>query len=204
MNLDDTRLAMLAVCDVVLRSEELLTEADMAIGDGDHGVGMSRGFGAAKQELNDKCFDSISDCLKCVGFALISKSGGASGAIFGTFFMAASKESEGETKITHRLFERILDAGFNAVTARGGAALGDKTMLDALGPARSAASDTKSFVEALKAASEAAAAGAESTKEMVAKHGKAKALGERALGHPDPGAITFSIIMKALADFSRD
>jgi len=203
LNTEDTRLALLAVCDAVLDSEELLTEADMAIGDGDHGIGMSRGFGAAKRQLDAKCFNSVTDCLKCVGFAVISKSGGASGAIFGTFFLAASKETEGETEITHQLFERILDAGSNAVANRGGASPGDKTMLDALRPAWVAASNAKSLVEALKAASEAAAAGAESTKEMIAKHGKAKSLGARALGYPDPGAITFSIIMKALANSSR-
>ena len=86
MNTEDTRLALLAVCDAVLDSEELLTEADMAIGDGDHGIGMSRGFGAAKRQLDAKCFNSVTDCLKCGGFAVISKSGGASGAIFGTFW----------------------------------------------------------------------------------------------------------------------
>ena len=204
MNTEDTRRALVAVCDAVLASEDLLTKADIAIGDGDHGVGMSRGFGAAKQDLEKKDFASIAECLKCVGFALLSKSGGASGAIFGTFFMTASQEAEGEADVTRQLFERILDAGASAIAARGGAAPGDKTMLDALDPARAAAGDAGSLAEALTAAADAAAAGAESTREMVAKHGKAKSLGERALGHPDPGAITFSIIMKALAGAGQD
>ena len=204
MNTEDTRRVLVAVCDAVLASEDLLTQADIAIGDGDHGVGMSRGFGAARQDLEEKNFASIAECLKCVGFALLSKSGGASGAIFGTFFTAASQEAEGEYEITRQVFQRILDTGASAVAARGGAAPGDKTMLDALHPARVAAGDADSLAEALSAAAEAAEAGAGSTRKMIAKHGKARSLGERALGHPDPGAITFSIIMRALVDSSQD
>ena len=126
------------------------------------------------------------------------KSGGASGAIFGTFFNAASESLSKDKEINLKNFCRLLDVGKEAVTKLGGAVPGDKTMVDALEPAYCAANSKKSFLDAVKAARDAAFEGAEKTQNMVAKHGKAKSLGKRSLGHRDPGAITFFLIIRAL------
>jgi dihydroxyacetone kinase-like protein len=189
---------LLAVCDAMLASEERLTRADQAIGDGDHGVGMARGFAAAREALTTRSPATAGDPFKTAGMAILMKSGGASGAVFGSFFTAMGKGLTGATLDAAGFVQGLRD-GQAAVEARGGAKPGDKTMLDALAPAIAAAATQPALEVAMAAAARAAAEGAEGTAAMIATTGKAKTLGERSRGHMDPGAISLSIILEALA-----
>lgn len=189
-----------AVCEAMLAAEPRLTAADQAIGDGDHGVGMARGFEAARQALLTKPPATASEAFKGVGMAILMKSGGASGAVFGSFFTGMAK-SIGED-LDQAGFTAGLREGLAAVQARGGAKPGDKTMIDALVPAIAAAEQALSLEDALMSAAAAAAQGAQSTAAMIATTGKAKTLGARSLGHVDPGAVSLSIMLAALAAHS--
>jgi len=186
-------------CDAVVANQDRLTKADQAIGDGDHGVGMARGFKAAREALATKPAATVGDLFKIVGMAIMGKSGGASGAVFGTFFIGLAKGAPG-SELDSVFYAKALREGLAAVQARGGAKPGDKTMLDALVPAMDAAEKASTIDEALTKAAAAAIAGAEATKDMIATTGKAKALGERSRGHVDPGAITLSIVLAALSE----
>ncbi|MCW2308433.1 dihydroxyacetone kinase subunit DhaL [Rhodobium gokarnense] len=189
-----------AACDAMLANIELLTHADQAIGDGDHGVGMKRGFSAALAFLKENEPATVGEVFKGVGGAIMSASGGASGAIFGTFFRAGNKTLGDATTLDGAGFAAFLKAGLEAVEKRGGAGPGGKTVIDAIDPAAKAAADAGDDLEAvLSAATTAAKEGVEATKSMIATTGKARTLGERSLGHPDPGAISFSIVIGAMA-----
>ena len=195
----EVKQRLVAACDAVVANQDRLTKADQAIGDGDHGVGMARGFKAAREALATKPAATVGDLFKIVGMAIMGKSGGASGAVFGTFFIGLAKGAPG-TELDVPAYVKALQEGLAAVQARGGAKPGDKTMLDALAPAMDAAEKVVTIEEALSAAATAAASGAEATKDMIATTGKAKALGERSRGHVDPGAITLSIVLAAMAE----
>lgn len=203
MTPDKVNTRLLAVCDAMLASEERLTRADQAIGDGDHGVGMARGFAAAREALTTRCPVTAGDPFKTAGMAILMKAGGASGAVFGSFFTAMGKGLTG-TSLDAAGFVQGLRDGQAAVEARGGAKPGDKTMLDALAPAIAAAATQPALEVAMAAAARAAAEGAEGTAAMIATTGKAKTLGERSRGHMDPGAISLSIILNALAGPTAD
>jgi dihydroxyacetone kinase-like protein len=200
VTVDQTKAALLAAADAIIASVDRLTKADQAIGDGDHGLGMSRGMKAAKDALDKKPAATVGDLFKTMGMAIVSTSGGASGAVFGTFFTGAGKILT-EDALDALLFAAALEEGQKAVQARGKAEPGHKTMLDALAPAAQAAQAyaEAGLVPAARAAAKAAGEGVEQTKDMVAQFGRARTLGDRALGHPDPGAISVSIILEALA-----
>ena len=200
LSLDQAKAALVAAADAIIAATDRLTKADQAIGDGDHGLGMARGFKAAKDALDKKPADTVGDLFKTVGMAIVSTSGGASGAIFGTFFTGAAKVLASD-HLDAASFAQALDEGQKAVQARGKAAPGHKTMLDALAPAVEAAraAQGKGLAGAVAAAARAAEGGVEATRDMVAQFGRARTLGERALGHPDPGAISVSVILAAFA-----
>jgi len=185
-------------------SKDLLTELDRAIGDSDHGIGMARGFEAVRLEIADKKYDSLGRLLQAVGTSLMASIGGASGAIFGTLFRGGGAGLQEERTFTSGALARFLTDGLAAVKARGGAKPGDKTMVDALEPAMIAARERASepLHASLAAAAEAAGLGAERTAGMLAVMGKAKTLGERALGHRDPGAVSTHLILKLMAEFA--
>ncbi|MEO0822767.1 MAG: dihydroxyacetone kinase subunit DhaL [Pseudomonadota bacterium] len=199
----EMKARLLAGCDAIIAAEERLTEADRAVGDGDHGLAMARGFRAGRQALEEKPAEAVGDLFRHLGMAILTTSGGASGAVFGTFFMSAAKPLAGAEATAPALAE-ALRAGVEAVQARGGAAPGDKTMIDAVMPAIAAAEGAGGAAEALQAAAEGAAQGAEATKAMLAKAGKARPLGDRALGHVDPGALSLSLFLAALAEPAGD
>lgn len=188
---------MLAVAGAVIAAEPLLTDADRAIGDGDHGIGMRRGFLGVQEKLKAETPETPGAVLKATGMALLSKTGGAAGAVFGSFFRAGGQALGDAEKIDAEGFRAFLAAGRDTVMKRGGAAEGDKTMLDALAGALSACAEAQDLRGALEAAAEGASRGAEATKTMVARFGKAKTLGERAIGHPDPGALSLAIMLQA-------
>ena len=193
-----------AVSRSVIDQTDVLTDADLAIGDGDHGIGMRRGFEGALESLDATPPDSIENALKAVGAAILSKTGGAAGAIFGTLFRAGSKPLAGRDGLDGEGFAAFLETGLEAVLKRGGVTEGQKTMIDAIAPAARAArtSSGEGLPATVAAAAAASLEGVEATKNMIATTGKARSLGERSLGHPDPGAISVSLILKAMQDFT--
>jgi dihydroxyacetone kinase-like protein len=202
LDVKQTQEMLIYVAEKMISMKEVLTKADQAIGDGDHGIGMARGFEAVQEKLTTQNFESVDALFQAVGMALIANIGGASGAVFGTLFRAGGKSLAGETQLTTGGLARFLKNGLEGVMDRGKAKVGDKTMIDALEPAwvesEKAFSD---FSQACIAISLAAERGVESTKDLVATTGKAKTLGERSLGYPDPGAISMAALLKFMAEY---
>ena len=194
------------VADKIITSEPELSEADRNIGDGDHGLGMQRGLTAAKEKLAEGGFPSIDKAFMAVGTAMMSSMGGASGAIFGTLFRAGGKALKGQEVFDSSGLAAFLQAAVQGVQDRGKAEVGDKTVVDAMAPAAEKAQSTtnETLSEALNATTEAAEAGKEASKEMVAKFGRAKSLGDGAIGHPDAGALSFTLIMQAMRDYVNE
>ncbi|MBL1117965.1 dihydroxyacetone kinase subunit L [Streptomyces sp. 110] len=184
----------------VSREATRLTDLDSAIGDADHGTNMQRGFAAVAEALEKEPPGSPGATLILAGRQLISKVGGASGPLYGTLLRRAGKALGDAEQITPQQLADALRAGVDAVAQLGGAAPGDKTMLDALLPAVEALSGgTGSFA----AAGEAAEKGALATVPMLARKGRASYLGERSVGHQDPGATSSALIIGALAEAAR-
>jgi len=199
----EARDMLAAVAREIVAKVDLLTAVDQAIGDGDHGVGMRRGFTAVLDETASVEPTSVAAVFKAVGTTVMGKTGGAAGAVFGTLFRAGSVAFEGRAALDAAGLAAFLTLGLAAVEKRGGAKPGQKTMIDALAPAAAAAdaAAARGLAETIAAAAEAARAGVESTKAMIATTGKARTLGERSLGHPDPGAVSLSLIIAAMRDF---
>ena len=198
---DDVKAMMLAVAQAIIDNVDVLSEADRATGDGDHGVGMRRGFEAAQEAITALQSPTPEQVMKAAGTAIMAKGGGASGAIFGTLFRAGSKALESKDHLDAAGFAQFLAAASDAVQKRGGVTTGQKTMVDALAPAAVASAEaSSSLVEAMTRAAQAAEAGVEATRSMIATTGKARSLGERSLGHIDPGALSVSIILKSMSE----
>jgi dihydroxyacetone kinase-like protein len=203
LSLQGTRDMFIHLSHRMVESKDLLTQADKAIGDGDHGVGMARGFEAVRLKLEDTTFSALDELLKGVGMALMSSVGGAAGAVFGTFFRGGAKRVGGREVFDSESLSLMLLDGLQAVKDRGKAKPGDKTMVDALEPAALKSQELTSapLDECLAAVTEAARKGMEATKDMVASVGKAKTLGERSLGHPDPGAVSTYLLLKYMTEY---
>jgi len=206
LSLQEVREMMVYVSNRMIASKDRLTQADRAIGDGDHGIGMARGFQNVLKKVEGQEFSSLEALFKTVGMALLSSIGGAAGAVFGTFFRGAAENLKGQDVLTTPVFSRMLQDGLKAVKDRGRAKPGDKTMVDALEPAavESRNQAAGSLDEALVAVAEAARLGMEKTKEIVAAVGKAKTLGERSLGHPDPGAVSIFLILDSMKEYVEE
>ncbi|MDO5066476.1 MAG: dihydroxyacetone kinase subunit DhaL [Propionibacteriaceae bacterium] len=176
-----------------------LTTLDSAIGDADHGANMTRGFSAVVDQLDAS--EPLPALFKKAGMTLISTVGGASGPLYGTFFLRLGKGLP-EDAVLADTFADALRAGLDGVIARGKATTGEKTMIDAMTPAVDAfaAAVEQGAQAAARAAAEAAAAGCEATIPMVATKGRASYLGERSAGHQDPGATSTALMFQALAD----
>jgi dihydroxyacetone kinase-like protein len=179
-----------------------LTELDSAIGDADHGSNMDRGFAAIVAVLDETTFGSVDELMKKAGMTLVSKVGGASGPLYGTFFLRFGAALAG-VEITPATVGEALEAGVGGILARGKAELGDKTMYDAWEPALDAYDDAVAggadLGAALTAAAEAAAKGRDSTTPLVARKGRASYLGERSAGHQDPGATSTTLLLESAA-----
>ena len=193
----------LQVAQGMQESQDLLTQADKAIGDGDHGIGMARGFAAVQAKLSATPPVTIAELLKTTGMTLLTSIGGASGVIFGTLFRGGARNLTGDTVFNAETLSCLLTDGLAAVQERGKASPGDKTMVDALTPAaaKAAVLAAISLDEALPAVTEAARLGMEATKDMVAATGKARALGPRAIGYVDPGALSMYLILDCMAQY---
>jgi dihydroxyacetone kinase-like protein len=186
----------------VAENRAYLTKLDGAIGDGDHGTNMDRGMKKALERLETTDGDDIGASLKAVGMALVSSVGGAAGPLYGTLFMQMGQAAAGKSELDLAGFTEALDAGVQGVIKRGKAEPGDKTMLDALGPALDALreADADDVAGALQRAAEAAREGMEATVPMVARKGRASYLGERSAGHQDPGATSSHLLLKTVAE----
>lgn len=186
--------------------KEYLTELDNEIGDGDHGINLARGFEAVEKKLPSLVGDDIGALLKGVGMQLVSTVGGASGPLYGTAFMKAGMACKGLTEIDGPAFVKAMEAAVDGIKMRGKATEGEKTMLDALCPALKVMQDDvaagKSLKEALQDAAQAAEKGVEYTKTIIATKGRASYLGERSLGHQDPGATSSLYLLQVLAEMA--
>ena len=194
------------VADRIIDSKPYLTKVDSDIGDGDHGIGMELGMKKGLAKIQDMTAEqNVYMLFETFGKAMMMSMGGASGIIFGSVFMAGAKGMEPKFAITAGEFADMFRHSLDEVKSRGGAHVGDKTMVDAFEPAVIALQKNadRGFEEMLRAASEAAKAGAEKTKDYVAKFGRAKSLLERAVGHMDAGAVSTGIIFEAMYEYVR-
>ena len=189
----------LAAADVAAQ-RDYLVDLDRAIGDGDHGENMDRGFKAAVEALDQAQPGSVAEVLKTVAKTLMSTVGGAAGPLYGTAFLRASKAA-GDGDLDGAGVAAVIAGALDGIQARGKATTGEKTMVDAWTPAleaaRAAAESGSDPAAVLEAAATAAEAGAAATEPLRATKGRASYLGERSIGHLDPGAVSTSLILRA-------
>ncbi|TMF43643.1 MAG: dihydroxyacetone kinase subunit L [Chloroflexi bacterium] len=201
---EDTVRWINQVALVLHENREFLTQLDSPIGDADHGINMDRGFKAVLEKLPAVAAMDIGSILKTVGTTLVSTVGGASGPLYGTAFLRAGMATSGKHELYEADVVNLLEVALEGVKARGKAQPGEKTMVDALTPALAAAKEAEAknlgLSELLRRASEGAEKGMKATIPMLATKGRASYLGERSIGHQDPGATSSWLILKTLAD----
>jgi phosphoenolpyruvate---glycerone phosphotransferase subunit DhaL len=197
----DVVVAIRAAGATIAAHRTELTDLDRAIGDGDHGENLARGFAAVDAKLGQPP-QTPGAVLKLVAATLLSTVGGASGPLFGTAFLRAGTAAGDAGELDGPTVARLLRAALDGVVARGKAQAGEKTMVDALTPAVEAAErlGVASVAEVVQAASDAAAAGASATIPLLARKGRASYLGERSIGFRDPGATSVAYLLAALAE----
>jgi dihydroxyacetone kinase-like protein len=204
MNLDVQGMvkAIDAIGTALEAHKDYLTDLDSAIGDADHGINMNRGFTKVREKVSQGTYGDLGAILKDVAMTLMSSVGGASGPLYGTFFMRMSMKLAGLQAADASSLAAAMEEGLKGIVALGKAQLEDKTMVDALSPAvealKKAAGTGASLTEALEAAVLAAQAGMESTVPLVARKGRASYLGKRSVGHQDPGATSTYLILSTL------
>jgi len=190
--------------DVLRENRTYLTELDSAIGDADHGINMDRGFSAISVKLPTMASMDISTRLKTVGSTLISTVGGAAGPLYGTAYLRAAGAVAGKEELASADIVAMLEAFLGGIVVRGKAQPGEKTMVDALTPALNAAkqalNDGATLEQLTDRAATAAEEGAKATIPLLATKGRASYLGERSIGHQDPGATSSSLILRCLAE----
>jgi dihydroxyacetone kinase-like protein len=195
-----------ALIRAVRDNKQHLSDLDGAIGDGDHGINLNKGFGLWAEEL-DKNPGELSAGLMSLSKILLASIGGAMGPLYGLFFRGLARGCEREQVIDEAVFGRMLAGALTSIQTISQAKVGDKTLMDALLPAevayRSAVQEGKSFAEALEALAEAAEKGRDSTRDLIAKVGRASRLGERSKGTLDPGAASCALILTTMAGAIR-
>lgn len=188
----------------IIENKAFLTELDNVIGDGDHGINLARGFSKVEEKYASLEGKDIGTILKTVGMTLVSTVGGASGPLYGTAFMKAGAYLNGKTEIDFPMFIAALKEATAGIQLRGKSTTGEKTMLDAIVPATKAMEEkfeeTNDAKQALMAGVKAAEEGVEYTKTIIATKGRASYLGERSIGHQDPGATSFTHILTVIAN----
>lgn len=196
-----------AVISAIRDNAAMLSEIDGAVGDGDHGINMAKGFGMAAGKLPAPAC-GLSDGLSTIGTVLLTEIGGAMGPLYGTFFRSMGRECRGAASIDAARFESMLKKAQEGVVSLGGARVGDKTMLDTLAPAVEAFSRSRSdglgFVESLCVMLKAAEEGKDSTRELEARLGRSSRLGERSRGILDAGAVSCWLILTAMGQAMVD
>ena len=195
------------ISDSIVANKDFLTDLDREIGDADHGVNMARGFTEVMNAVSPDD-ENISAVLKKTGMTLLSKVGGASGPLYGTAYMKAAGAVQGKTELTVEDLKAMLEAVIGGVKMRGKAERGEKTMLDALEPALDALTNAIEKGEdrdtCLNQMCDAAREGVEFTKTIRATKGRASYLGDRSIGHQDPGATSSLLTLEAIRDFYAD
>ena len=188
----------------IAENKAYLTDLDSAIGDADHGINMDRGMQAALAKVDGLPPGDVGAFFKTVGMTLVSTVGGAGGPLYGTLFLQLGTATAGEAELTAEGWSAALAAAVDGVQARGKAVPEDKTMIDALIPARdalvAAVAEGAPFGDALRRSADAAEAGMKATIPLVARKGRASYLGERSAGHQDPGATSSYLLLKTVAD----
>ena len=201
---DDVLGWVRAFSAAVTEQRQYLTHLDSAIGDADHGTNMTRGMQAALAKAESASPGDVGALLKTVGMTLVSTVGGAGGPLYGTLFLQMGTATSGKTELAPEDWAAGLDGAVKGVQMRGKAEPGDKTMLDALLPARdafqAALADGAPLEQALARSAEAAEEGMRATIPLVARKGRASYLGERSAGHQDPGATSSALLVRAAAE----
>ncbi len=196
-----------ATAAVLEANKSYLTDLDSAIGDADHGINMDRGFKKVMEKLPTVADKDIGNILKTVGMTLISSVGGASGPLYGTFYMRGGMAADAKEELDDEDLVNVLQGAVDGIIQRGRAQPGDKTMVDALLPAldalKAAVADGQGTTDALAAAVAAAEQGMKDTIPLQARKGRASYLGERSIGHQDPGATSSHLILNALLETLR-
>jgi dihydroxyacetone kinase-like protein len=199
----DVRRWLDALQEVFAENRQQLTELDAAIGDGDLGISLDRGFTAVQAELSAHPPADLRSVWQNVATVLIRTMGGTSGPLLGTFFLRAGAACAGKPELAPADVVAVFQAGVDGIQQRGKAALGDKTMLDALLPAvdamRSALEAGNGLAEILERGAAAAEAGMQATTTMQARKGRGSYLGERSVGHQDPGATAAHLLFQTAA-----
>jgi len=207
LNAAQAKSMFLSVARTVVAHQEILCEADRHIGDGDHGITMANGFDAAAKELETHEYNDVYLVFSTVGRTMMKTMGGASGIIFGLLFHAGARNMPAQAEIDETDFTGIFEKALTEIGAKGGAKLGDKTLIDGLAPAVQAMRDSLirrlAFPEMLRAASDAADQGELASRHYVARVGRAKALGERSIGYADAGCVSLTIIIRAMRDWAN-
>jgi len=190
------------LAEVMIDNKEYLTDLDSAIGDADHGNNMSRGFRKVLEKLPGVADHDIGNIFKTTGMTLISSVGGASGPLYGTFFMRGGMAASAKEELNGHDLYQVLQSGVEGVIQRGRAQVGDKTMIDAWTPAmtamKTAVDNGDDVLSALRQAVAAAEQGMKDTIPLQARKGRASYLGERSIGHQDPGATSTFLMLQAL------
>lgn len=201
---EDTVHWLQQLAQVLHENRGYLTQLDSPIGDADHGINMDRGFKAVMDKLPTVANMDIGSILKTVGTTLVSTVGGASGPLYGTAFLRAGMATAGKYELFEADYTTMLEAALEGIRARGKAQPGEKTIVDALTPALAAAREAQAkgldISQITRSASDAAEAGMKATIPMLATKGRASYLGERSIGHQDPGATSSWLMLKTLAD----
>jgi phosphoenolpyruvate---glycerone phosphotransferase subunit DhaL len=186
---------------LISENTQMLTDLDSAIGDGDHGANMQRGLSAVEKKLQAAPVNDVSGLFKVVGMTLLSTVGGAAGPLYGGFFLALARGTAGKQALSKEELLAALREGLADIQRRGKAQLGDKTMVDSLSAALHSleAAPETDLAPLSENAARAAAEAATATIPMLARKGRASYLGERSIGHQDPGATSSSLLFRALA-----
>jgi phosphoenolpyruvate---glycerone phosphotransferase subunit DhaL len=205
---DDVVRWIRAFADAIAQNKDYLTDLDSAIGDADHGINMNRGMTAVVAKLDGAGSADIGALLKTVGMTLVSSVGGAGGPLYGTLFLRLGASAAGKEELTDQDWATMVAESVEGVQSRGKAEPNDKTMVDALIPARdalaAAVSAGEPLADALRASAAAAEEGMKATIPLVARKGRASYLGERSAGHQDPGATSSWLLMKTAAETLSD
>ena len=199
MDYNEVKQTIYKIVEVIDENRDFLSSLDAAIGDGDHGFNLSKGFNAAKNNIEKQNPATIDGLLKTTATALIATVGGASGPLYGTMFLKASVYMKEKDALSLADFAECLNVAVDGVMQRGKAVKGEKTMLDALIPALDSLKASAGASDALEKAAAAAKDGVEYTKTIIATKGRASYLGERSLGHADPGATSSAMILETIA-----
>ena len=204
MTNDDVMRWLERTADVLHENRTYLTDLDSAIGDADHGINMDRGFSAVRDRFPTMATMDISTRLRTVGSTLVSTVGGAGGPLYGTAYLRAAGVAAGKQELSSADVVAMLEAFLGGIVARGKAQPGEKTMVDALTPAlasaRQALDEGATLAQITSRAAAAAEEGAQATIPMLATKGRASYLGERSIGHQDPGATSSWLILRSLAE----